>query len=57
MLNVHNIHTEIYSYCDDFPTLVNFLVNKNFILLRPYGSFDDKDFCIEIYEKNSTYKL
>lgn len=43
---------EIYSIYKGFSSIVNYLINKNYILLRPFGSFDDSTFCIEIFEKN-----
>lgn len=42
---------EIYMGYTNFPSLVNLLINKNCFILRPYGSFDDREFYLEIYEK------
>ena len=52
VIDFENFDKAIYSCHKDFSLLVQLVENKNFSILRPYGSFDDRDFCIEIYDLN-----
>ena len=46
-----DLDNRIYYSFIDFASLVELMINQEYILLRPYGRFDDSKFYLEIYQK------
>lgn len=49
--NQINFDEQIYSSYKDISSLETLIINEGLVILRPTGSFDDQEFCIETYCK------